>query len=122
AVETDRLDAHCGLAGAALVSGLTKVVTLASGCGDPYSSIKFRGLGIDLAKHNVGHGGSYQGRTWDQLAVAIRRWHFELIARLAAKLQAMPEGDGTMLDNTVIVYLSDAAEGHHSRCWEWPLV
>ena len=27
-----------------------------------------------------------------------------------------------MLDNTVIVYLSDAAEGHHSRCWEWPFV
>ena len=27
-----------------------------------------------------------------------------------------------MLDNTVIVYLSDAAEGHHSRCWEWPMV
>jgi hypothetical protein len=27
-----------------------------------------------------------------------------------------------MLDNTVIVYLSDGAEGHHSRCWEWPMV
>ena len=27
-----------------------------------------------------------------------------------------------MLDNTLIVYLSDAAEGHHSRCWEWPFV
>ena len=27
-----------------------------------------------------------------------------------------------MLDNTVIVYLSDAAESHHSRCWEWPMV
>jgi hypothetical protein len=22
----------------------------------------------------------------------------------------------------VIVYLSDGAEGHHSRCWEWPMV
>jgi hypothetical protein len=27
-----------------------------------------------------------------------------------------------MLDNTVIIYLSDGAEGHHSRCWEWPMV
>jgi hypothetical protein len=27
-----------------------------------------------------------------------------------------------MLDNTVIVFLSDGAEGHHSRCWEWPMV
>ena len=27
-----------------------------------------------------------------------------------------------MLDNTVIVYLSDAAEAHHSRCGQWPFV
>ena len=27
-----------------------------------------------------------------------------------------------MLDNTVIVYLSDGAEAHHSRTWEWPFV
>ncbi len=26
------------------------------------------------------------------------------------------------LDNTLIVYLSDGAESHHSRCWEWPMV
>ena len=38
------------------------------------------------------------------------------------KLDAVPEGDGTMLDNTVIVYLSDAAEAHHSRCGQWPFV
>ncbi|MCA9270914.1 MAG: hypothetical protein KDA41_20680, partial [Planctomycetales bacterium] len=49
-------------------------------------------------------------------------FHMELIARLATRLTGVPEGDGTMLDNTVIVYLSDAAEGHHSRCWEWPIV
>ena len=38
------------------------------------------------------------------------------------KLEAVPEGDGTMLDNTVIVFLSDAAEMHHSRCGQWPMV
>ena len=37
-------------------------------------------------------------------------------------LEAVPEGNGTMLDHTTVVYLSDAAEGHHSRCWEWPFV
>jgi hypothetical protein len=26
------------------------------------------------------------------------------------------------MDNTVILYLSDGAEAHHSRCWEWPMV
>ena len=52
----------------------------------------------------------------------IRRFHFDLIAGLVKKLEAVPEGDGTMMDNTVILYLSCAAEGHHSRCWEWPFV
>ncbi|HXG60890.1 MAG TPA: DUF1552 domain-containing protein [Planctomycetota bacterium] len=121
-VETDRLDAHFDLAAAALIGGLTPVVTIASGAGNPYFSIRFTGLGINLDKHSIGHGGSYEGKTWEELTVTIRRFHFELIARLIKKLQAVPEGNGTMLDQTLIVYLSDAAEGHHSRCWEWPFV
>ena len=96
------------------------MVTIASGAGDPYFSVKFTGLGVNVAKHNIGHGGSYNGKSWRELAVMIRRFHMTLIARLATKLAAIPEGDGSMLDNTLIVYLSDAAEAHHSRCWEWP--
>ncbi len=122
AVETDRLDAQFDLATAALVAGLTNSVTIASGAGNPYFSVRFNGLGINLDKHSIGHGGSFNGRTWDDLSTSIRKFHFELIARLVKKLQAVPEGDGTMFDNTLVVYLSDGAEGHHSRCWEWPAV
>ncbi len=121
-IETDRLDAHFDIGAAALIAGLTNVLTIASGCGNPYFSVRFTGLGISLAKHGIGHGGSFEGKAWHELAVMIRRFHFEQIAKLARKLQSVPEGDGTMLDNTLIVYLSDAAEGHHSRCWEWPFV
>ena len=46
----------------------------------------------------------------------------DLIAGLVKKLEGVPEGEGTMMDNTVILYLSDGAEAHHSRCWEWPMV
>jgi hypothetical protein len=121
-VETDRLDAHFDIAAASLIGGLTNVVTIASGAGDPYFSVKFTGLGINFGKHGIGHGGTFNGMTWDVMSTTIRRFHFELIARLMKKLEAVPEGNGTMLDNTLIVYLSDAAEGHHSRCWEWPFV
>jgi hypothetical protein len=31
-------------------------------------------------------------------------------------------GDGTMLDNTMIIYLSDTGEAHHSQRREWPFV
>lgn len=27
-----------------------------------------------------------------------------------------------MLDNTCIIYLSDSAESHHSRCFDWPML
>ena len=32
------------------------------------------------------------------------------------------EGNGSRLDRTIIVYLSDGAETHHSLCYEWPMV
>jgi hypothetical protein len=121
-VETDRLDAQFDIGTAALIGGLTSALTISSGAGNPYFGVKFTGLGIDFGKHGIGHGGSYNGMTWDEMAIKIRGFHFELIARMMRKLDAVPEGDGTMLDNTTIVYLSDAAEGHHSRCWEWPFV
>ncbi len=122
AVETDRLDAHFDLVAAALIARLTNVATIASGVGDPYFNVKFYGLGIDASKHAIGHGGGLRGLTSEQMSIRIRRFHFELIARLMKKLDSVPEQDGTMLDNTLIIYLSDAAETHHSRCWEWPFV
>jgi hypothetical protein len=45
-----------------------------------------------------------------------------MIAGLARRLQNMREGNGTMLDNTVIVYLSDSADSHHPTCHLWPVV
>jgi hypothetical protein len=121
-VEADRLDAMFDLGAAALIGGLTNVLTLASGCGDPYFSVRWKGLGIPLDKHSIGHGKGVDDKTAEQLTTIIRRYHMELIARLAAKLHAVPEAGGTMLDHTVIVYLSDAAENHHSRCYDWPML
>jgi hypothetical protein len=122
-IETDRLDAHFELATAAFVGGLTNCATIASGVGFPNFNITFTGLGIQTGKHPIGHALYDENDTsgWEQ-AETIRAFHFQLIARTMAKLQAMPEGNGTMLDNTLIVYLSDGAETHHSLCFEWPFV
>lgn len=121
-VETDRLDAHFDIGAAALIAGLTNVLTISSGVGDADIYMKFGGLGIQVDKHQIGHGASYEGKTADELAMIIRQFHVDQVARLIRKLEAVPEGNGTMMDNTVIVYLSDGAEAHHSRCWEWPVV
>lgn len=121
-VETDRLDAQFDLAAAALICGLTNVITLSSAAGHQDFDITFTGLGLKADKHHIGHGGGVNGMDYLQAYDMIRRYHFDLIAGLCKKLDAVKEGDGTMLDNTVIVYLSDGAEAHHSRCYEWPMV
>jgi len=52
----------------------------------------------------------------------LRRYHLKQLAVLANKLAAVPEGNGTMLDNTVFVYTSDFGETHHSTGDDWAYV
>ncbi len=114
------LEAQFEIAGAALVAGLTRVVTITSGGGGQAFG-KFPELGVpDL--HHIGHGGSYEGKTYEECFVAIRRVHTALIASLAKQLESIKEGNGTMLDNTVIVYLSDSGDSHHPTGKQWPVV
>ncbi len=114
-VETDRIEAHFDLATASLIAGLTNVVTIRpDGLGTLYT-----GLGADKGVHGLGHG---EGADPIGFRRKIRRHHLEQVARMAAKLEATPEGDGNMLDNTLIVYFSDAGEKHHASSTQWPYV
>ena len=120
---TDQLDAHFAMATASLIGGLTNCATIASGVGFPNMNVTFKGLGITRHKHILGHAlySKDDHTAWVECE-KIRAFHFGLIARTMDALAKVPEGNGTMLDRTVIVYLSDGAETHHSRCFEWPMV
>jgi hypothetical protein len=118
----DRLDCHFEMATSALVAGLTNVATIASGVGHQDFSIVFDKLGVGLEKHAIGHALYNSEPIAIEASEKIRTFHFDLIARTLKKLDSIPEGDGTMLDNTLIVYLSDAANEHHTKCDEWPYV
>lgn len=114
------LEAQFEIAAAALLAGLTNVVTLISGGGGQRFG-SFPEFGIpDL--HHIGHGGSYDGKTYEQCFVELRQFHTKLIAALAKKLEGAKEGNGNMLDNTLIVYLSDSGDSHHPSLQEWPVV
>lgn len=119
--ETNRLEAQFEIAAAALIVGLTNVVTLTSG-GGGQQYIAFPELGIPIGGHAYGHGGGVNGKTAEECFVTVREYHCRLIADLCRKLAAVPEGNGTMLDNTLIVYLSDSGDGHHPQLFEWPMV
>ncbi|MFM8271445.1 MAG: DUF1552 domain-containing protein, partial [Gemmata sp.] len=119
--ETNRLESQFEIAAAALITGLTNTVLLTSGGGGQHFPA-FPELGIPVGGHHYGHGGGVPGKTYEDCFVAVRQYHCKLIAGLAKKLESVKEGNGTMLDNTVIVYLSDSGDGHHPQLREWPVV
>lgn len=117
-VKTHHLEAHFDMASAALISGLTNVVTVHA---DDLSCV-YSGIGVGNNVHAIGHGAGYATLSSQDCRNAIRTFHIDLIASMAAKLKKIPEGDGTMLDNTIIVYTSDNAANHHSFGLDWPML
>lgn len=106
--------ANAEIAVASLISGLTNVVTL---CFDQMNSTSYPGAGP--LHSSVGHG---QGGAVLHKRRLITGSHFEQIAAMAGQLESVPEGDGTMLDNTVFVYLADNGRSHHSGETNFPMM
>ena len=115
-IEEVRQEAHFDLAAAALIAGLTNCVTIRL---DNLSTV-YSELG--LAKHNHGIGHNESSRSQEECRDIIREHHSTLLASMARKLRAVPEGNGNMLDNTMIIFFSDSANKHHGDCLEWPYV
>ena len=123
----DHLDAQFSIAASSLIAGMTNVVTISSGSGRQFSSIEVDGEDLGFAPgpiglHGIGHGGSFCGQTSEALHIAIRNRHTQSLAAFLKQLDSVPEGDGTMLDNTLVIYLSDHGESHHPQCFEWPVL
>ncbi len=119
---TDILDAQFKIATAALIGGVTNVATIASSVGQGEFDVRFTGLGVEVTNHEIGHGHKTATMSNREFYEKIRAYHFTLIARMVDQLSKVKNGDGTLMDDTVIVYLSDAPEQHHSEAYEWPMV
>jgi hypothetical protein len=117
---TQRFEAQCAIAAAAMTSGLTNVVTIDAN-GNLGPTHTWTDLGITIDDHAIGHMHP-NDPVRDRHAIPIRRFHAERVADLARRLDAVREGNGTMLDNTLIIWMSDSGEEHHGFCAEWPLI
>lgn len=49
------------------------------------------------------------------------RTHIQTVADLAAMLDAIPEGEGTLLDHTLIVFMDEISHGSHGHD-QWPVI
>lgn len=63
----------------------------------------------------ISHDGDTAGDTVEALT-KINVWYAEQFAYLLGRLDSIPEGEGTMLDNTVVFWTNELAKGNsHSR-------
>ena len=115
----DRMESQFELGTAAIIAGLTNVITLRPDTlGAQYQKLGTGSLGL----HQIGHGAGVGGATSMQLRRMIDSYHMGLVAKMAKRFDSIPEGDGTMLDNTLIVYTSCAGGMHHGGSNDWPLI
>ncbi len=59
---------------------------------------------------------------WIEKVTKVNVFHMELFAKFIAKLAAMPEGDGSVLDNTLVVYGSGISDGNKHTHENLPVV
>jgi hypothetical protein len=122
-----RFSAQLKLAVAALKGQLTNVVVLTSGTGDDFNNLIYPSEPA-AAYRDVGRHPLHHQAPTDPLSLKtiydMTKLQFDAVAAAAKDLMSTPDpvGAGSMLDNTIIVFISDNGEYHHSTASEFPVV
>jgi len=114
--ETDWHDRLLDLGISALTSGMTSTLTIGSGRGEIFGA--WKGLGIEKQGHNLGHMDQHNNPIW----TSIRQYNCEMLVKIVQALENVPEGSGTMMDHTLIVYTSNNADKQHTNGANWPVM
>jgi hypothetical protein len=107
----------------AFACDITRVATLqwsASTNNRPYPFLNYNGLAIP-DEHILGHSPDSDTTAWGMLRV-IRRWYAEQLAYLLGKLDSVQEGEGTMLDNTIVMLGSELSRGNTHSHMDAPFI
>jgi hypothetical protein len=84
------------------------------------SNRSYRDYGVPEGHHDTSHhGGSKKKKAKVQ---KINQFHIEQVAYLLTKLKAIKEGDGTLLDNCMIVYGSGISDGNRHNHDDLPIL
>jgi len=118
----DRQIGHTEVILSSLISGLTNVAAFTvDELGHEYTGID----GIEGEKvnmHDIGHGKPVGGVDAVEVRKRAEHHHMKLVDTIVKRLKSVPEGKGTMFDNTMIFYFPDNGETHHSHGTEYPFV
>ncbi len=107
---------------AAMVAGLTNVVTYTiDDLGTPITGLpgnETDRVGIHPLGHDEAFGGVPAWKTREQIRIS----HVNQIKTIIERLKQVPEGNGTMFDNTLIMYFPENGETHHGVGSEAPFL
>jgi hypothetical protein len=93
----------------ALACDITRVASLQ--WSRSVSQTRFTWLGINEGHHDLSHLGDDDPVALDKLE-KINQWYASQFAYLIGQLKAFPEGDGTMLDNSLLIWCNELAKGN----------
>ena len=81
----------------------------------------FPWLGIGDGHHDLSHLGDNDTAAQQKLT-DINTWYAEQFSYFVQSLAAIPEGDGTMLDNTIVLWGNELGKGNTHQHTQIPLV
>jgi hypothetical protein len=111
------LGIQSSLAVSALACDRTRVASLQ--WSRSFSQVRHTWVGVSSEHHTLSHMTSAKNQ---EDKYKIDRWYNERMAEFLHQMDSVAEGDGTLLDHTMIIYANDLAEGApHSVapavCW-----
>jgi len=97
---------------------LTRVITFM--VGHEHSGMTYPQIGVPDAHHPISH----HQQEPDKVAkvATINAYHVKMFARLLEKLQATPDGDGTLLDHVTMMYGAGMADSNSHSPIDIPLI
>jgi len=111
--------AHMDMLAMALACDLTRVGSLQWSIST--GQTVFSWLGIGDGHHDISHEGDDNAGAVENL-VLINTWYAEQFAYLLDRLDELPEGDGTVLDNTVVFWCNELGKGNEHTRRQMPFV
>jgi hypothetical protein len=99
-------------------SGITRITTLLMA--KELSNAVYPKSGVRDAFHILSHHSNIR-ENQDRFAV-LNRYHVSLLADLLGKLQAIPDGDGTLLDHSMVLYGSAMSDGNQHNHGPLPII
>jgi hypothetical protein len=117
-VFSDQVNMMFDLIAVAYQANLTRVISymmVAEGTGRAYTH-----LGVKDAFHAVSHHANMPERL--QQLTGIQTWHMQQFARFVDRLAATPDGDGTLLDHSLLMYGSNMSNSDRHNNYPLPII